>query len=413
MSTEVSTGPATSETAEAEARELAGGDVVQRAFTQLARTAELFSGVDIAQGRRVFHFVFSLFQPDPMWPANLHAFPVPTYAAGRPIPPDGSRLNPVVIAVNVKLGDDQQALAVADYVVATLRRQAVVEDVLAGRTNLASLPDGVSDLDRLSHSEALATARALRAGRQDEIAIAISPWGFGLHVEVSPSWLPDRDAFAARVAFFGRCYNELPIVRDAVDRIVSATVGVGPRVSSTSEGVRRFVERAASDAKAGLYAAQAVRDAVLMGGGAIVMEFESGMPHFRLVRPDHLDLACYQDKARIFEMVDGGPRELMGAALMAGAPQPGSPYGASLLDPWTLTLYSALEIGADVRMIEASLPPPGSRSAAATQLAETNEIARRVAATAEASLRELLRPAIDTFEAPRYPLYFRGHEQWP
>jgi hypothetical protein len=386
----------------------------RNAFEKLRAVVALFAHVPAPPDKRVLRFRFTVFEPDPGWPPNLHAFPVPTFQDGSPVPPDGTEGNPITIAVNGRLGDDDQALAVsvAQYVVATMRRQSAVAEVVADRAPLASLSEGVDALDRVSQSEAIAMARAVRAGRGDEVRIASAQLGYGVRADVIPSWLPDGPTFRSRVPFYARCYNELPIVRETVDRIVSATIGVGPRVSAASEEVRRLAERWSADAKLTLNSAHAMRDAVLLGVGCLAVDLGRGEPGLRLVRPDRLDLGS-GPSSEIRENQDGTWVNLEHPSVLRWTPQPNSRYGASLLDPYVLTLFSVVEIRATAQEMERRLAASSVSAAVAQHVAETVATSRTMADTAEATLATFSRPITELFPAPRYPMYLRGHERWP
>jgi hypothetical protein len=384
------------------------------AFQRLQAIVAPFTNIPALSNQRVLRFRFTVFEPDAGWPPNLNAFPVPSFRDGMPIPPDGNEANPITIAVNSRLGDDEQALAVSvsQYVVATMRRQSAVAEVVAQRAELASLSQGVKALDRTSQSEAIALARAVRAGRGNEVRAAASQLGYGVSAEVVDSWLPDGPTFRSRIPFYERCYNELPIVRDTVDRIVSATVGVGPRVSSASEELRRIVEQWSTEANLAVHAAHVMRDAVLMGVGCLAIQLGNGLPRMRLIRPDRLDLGAGRESDAL-EDRDGSWVKAEHATVLRGTAQPNSVYGASLLDPYVMTLFTAVDLRATAREIEQRLGAMDVPPTAFAHLQASLATSKNIADNAEASLGEYLRPIHDLFPAPRYPLYFRGHELWP
>jgi hypothetical protein len=362
-------------------------------------------------GSRTLFFVLTLFEPDPFWRADLDAFPVLRYRDQEAVPPEGTPDDPFVIAINSSRNGDAQLLVATGYLVSTLRRQDVAEGVRRHDADAASFLGASQRLDRVSRAESLALARAVRQGLGNEVAAVFSRWGVGVQVAVRTSWL-DRPAFASRVAFYARAYNTVPEIRDAIDRLVSATVGVGPRVAGPSEEVRAIVEGATTDARMTTFVAHAMRDMFLFGTGALVTDTRFGLPLMRLVRPDRLEL-LEGDSNAVREHRDDGSSEVVEALVLTGVSQPGGPYAASTLEPWCLTLHAAMSLAASADEMEAKLPPVEARSPAAQALARTVEISRQLGQEAAASLGELLRPLFAELPAPRYPLYLRGHESWP
>lgn len=382
------------------------------AFETLAFIVGVLDDVTALPGRPTFDFVFTLFRPDPLWRFDLNAFPVLRYRETKAVLPDGSPENPFTIAVNADQGADLQIITATDYLVSILRRQQAVADVQQRDTPLDSLVGAAETLDKLSRAEGLALARAVRSGRRDEVAIVCSRWGVGIRVRLARSWL-DRTAFTSRVLFFARAYNSIDIVRDAIDRIVSATVGVGPRVSAPSEQVRRFVEQAGVDAQMNSFVAHALRDCFLMGAGTLVTRVDFGFPEMRLIRPDRVEFDPLFDEQTVVEHREDGSHEQMEAVVLRGTDQLDGGYPASVLEPWGMTLHAALDLIESATEMEGILPPESERSPAAESLAATVALSRQMGEQARASLRQLMRPIFDVFDPPRYPLYMRGHEQWP
>jgi hypothetical protein len=363
-------------------------------------------------GSRTLFFALTLFEPDPFWRADLDAFPVLRYQEQEAIPPEGTPDDPFVFAINTSRNGDAQLLVATDYLVSTLRRQEVAEGVRQHETPASSLLGASQHLDRLSRAESLALARAVQLGLRDEVAAVLSRWAVGVQVSVARSWL-DRLAFASRVPFYARAYNSLPVIREAIDRMVSATVGVGPRAAGPSEEVRAFVEAATTDARMTTFVAHALRDAFLFGAGALVTDVRFGLPLMRLVRPDRLELLEGGQGTAVREYHHDGSSEVVEALVLSGVSQPGGPYPASTLEPWCLTLHAAMSLTASADDMEAKLPPIGERSPAAQALAQTVEISRLLGQEAATSLGELMRPLHAELPGPRYPLYLRGHESWP
>lgn len=380
-------------------------------FRHLQTAADILT-TEAPPGGRTLFFELTLFEPDPFWRPDLDAFPVLRYQGHEAVPPEGSRDDPFIFAIGGTRNGDAQLLVATDYLVSTLRRQDVAEGVRQHETDASSLVGASQRLDRISRAESVALARAVRLGLHDEVAAVLSRWGVGVRVVVRRSWL-DRLAFTSRVRFYARAYNSLPVIRDAIDRLVSATVGVGPRAAGPSEEVRAFVEAATADARMTTFVAHAMRDAFLFGAGAVVTDVRFGLPLMRLIRPDRLELLEGGRGDAVREHLDDGSSEIVEALLLAGVPQPGSPYPASTLEPWCLTLHAAMSLTASADEMEAKLPPVEQRSPAAQALAQTVEISRQLGQEAATSLGDLLRPLFAELPDARYPLYLRGHESWP
>lgn len=381
------------------------------AFLEAVRT---LGGVPASDGKPVFEFRFTHFRPSPFWPTDLNAFPVLDYEREL-APPDGSPAAPFVIAVNEGHDIDTQVLAATDYVISILRRQAGVLEVQAGEREIESLVDSASEMDVLSRSESIALARAMRAGQSNEVRLSLSRWGFGVHATFSSTWL-DRPGFVGRSRFFAQCYNSLPPIRRAIDRIVSATIGNGPRVSGSSEDLRVLIEQGSQDARMSAYAAHAVRDALLIGAGALEISMDYGFPRPRLIRPDRLVLQKAGDgENRTFvvgEADDQGNVRKVNALVLPGQEQPGSSYPCSILEPWSYSLHTILQFRADAENAEATLPPETERSPAARSLATSVVLLRRLADQSEEQIESYLGRLTQDFDIPAQPLYLRGRELW-
>jgi hypothetical protein len=222
----------------------------------------------------------------------------------------------------------------------------------------------------------------------------------------------DRDGFASRVPFFGRCYNSLDFVRGAVDRIVSLTVGHGGRFSGTSELVRNLIEQASQDARMSSFLAHAVRDSLVMGAGALALEVSFGAIRPRLLRPDKIELIP-DDPTHVIEIDGGGFRTRVRALLLPGQVQPGSIYPASILEAWAYSMKAILAFRADVDQGETILPRPEERSEAAKAFANSLDLTRAVADQYQQGIEPSFVSIGRDFEPPGSPPYFRGHEQWP
>ncbi len=380
-------------------------------FASLSQAVDALDSVRPAEGKPTFQFAFTLFRPGPWWPTNLDAFPVLPFDTAMSVP-EGTGDNPFVIAVNEDRTPDVQALIVADYVISILRRQDVTAKVAKDEADITDLIDGIDQLDLLSKADAYALARAMRAGHRDEVAITLTRWGFGIQTCVFQPMLT-RAAFAARTNFFAWCYNSLPVIRQSVDKVVAVTVGLGHRAVGPSEHVRRVVEQSTTDARTATFVAHAVRDSLLMGAGALVIDQSVGVPQVRVVRPDRLDLGNDRPNGQILESDETGIWRPVDALVIPGIEQRAPSYPASLLEPWSLSLATIARMRANADRFEATLPPENERSAAAASLAETVVVARDVANRAEGSLESHLSQLLSDFEQPNHPLYFPGHERWP
>lgn len=375
----------------------------------LINAIQTLDGVPNLRGMPIFEFRFAHFRPSPFWPQDINAFPILDYTRD-PAPPDGSARSPFIIAVNETQDVDAQLLAATDYVVSILRRQSGVAEVQQGERPIESLVNSADDMDALSRAESMALARGMRAGQTDEVRFALSRWGFGVKATFTTGWL-DRAGFVGRIPFFARCYNTLPFVRDAVDRIVSATVGQGGRVVGPSETVRILIEQGSQDARLTAYLAHALRDAILMGAGALELGLDYGLPRPRLIRPERLILGN-ANAPETLEVDNEGNTRVVNVALLPGQYQPGSVYPSSILEAWSYSLLVILSFQANAESMEAMLPPASERSAAATGLAQTVELTRRIADQFEDNIKGHLSGITRDFDIPRQPLYLRGRELW-
>lgn len=364
-----------------------------------------------APGQQTWKFIFSPFDPHPSWLPNLHGFPVVPFADdGTPEHPDGSDAKPFHFAINARVSDEIQIHAACSLLIGTLRRQATVSRLLAGELDVAGMAAQASEDDEQAKLESTALTRMIQIRRWDDAAAVLGRHGPSLRIGWLASIYPDEQRFRSRVAFFARCYNHIPEVRDAIDRIVSALIGPGPRVVSTSDWVRRKAEQMTLESMSSRFIAHAARDSELAGVGILVAGIKRHGPGFRVVRPDRARLDSQGGETVVQELCDERWCVVRGARAMPGAAQPQTPYGLSVLEPFVQTLITILEIGEPAKQMKASVKdtpqvPDG--------LLSHIEAATAMGDTARDTLRMLLQPITAVFPEPSVGMYFRGHEDWP
>lgn len=359
-------------------------------------------------GGQEWHFVFSPVDPDPSWRADLNSFAVFKFENGEPIDPDGTEEHPFHFAVNSAMSGRLQVETVAASLLATLRRQKAVASFQAAG-GLTDLPAQVAAADQTSREESSSLSALLLAGETDAVANLLALYGRTLRFSWRPHWVDDHASFAARLPFLARAYNEIESVKDAVDRVVSATVGSGGRMSSASEMARREAERMSIQGMIWRYMSHSIRDAELAGLGAVSMSVNGVSPRIRLVRPslvrvgrERADVEEWDEREKRWEPVPN-------AFYLPGAAQRAGGFPLSALEPMipSIRTYFVMKSVVDeISRFEAS----GDDRAAL--LSEQRAVAEGLLGVGLQGLADMLKPVMDVFPSPRPGLYFRGYETW-
>ncbi len=228
--------------------------------------------------------------------------------------------------------------------------------------------------------------------------------GMPLRVTYEPDPFPALDHTARRTPALRRAYNELELVRDAIDRVVALAAGGGMIVadSNTPERLRGFAQQHFELSSASQYFAQALRDGFALGNGYVTFTDAEPIGAYNL-RPELTVLGPEEGGAYL----DGGATRVP-VAHFKGVEQATSPYGVSLLEvilPILFQVDAFTEAAAFARQILAEDQEEGRLWAQ-----RTVPQADRVLAAAADRIGEILAPLLQLPPPSSSGLYFAGSE---
>lgn len=390
----------------------------------LAELADLTTAELGEHGARPLHVQLSLFEHGAFLSPLLYGFAV-LPATGelviRPTPPRMEDRPPVPAA---GLRSPESASAENPFIYAVVANHSVsvqIEHTLAMLAMLvarqefvaAGMGDDVSEIDRSTadvDTRAITTLTdTLRTEGWRAAAKAVSDRsvaaGLPLVVTYSPVLL-DAGELARRAPVLRRVYNELPAVREAIDKL--ATV-LSQSMMVVGDGSKRIVAQAKDLLDVGstrAYLAHLARDAFVCGNGYLsfgVVPDED----ICLLQPESVTILDPENLS-----VAVGDTQVIHKNVLheTGAEQQGSPYGLSVLEPF-VQLQVEREIMLNTLDIAEAWDQPSvpeeHRSAALSRV----PLARRTLTSLENRITAILGGPKTLRAQPPADLYFPGYER--
>jgi hypothetical protein len=229
-----------------------------------------------------------------------------------------------------------------------------------------------------------------------------------LHVRFQLDPFPRQQDIAPRVSALRDLYNKEEMMRDAVDRTVSAIGARDGSLRGGREDVRAFVRQQLTLQGTRQFFNQVVRDAEVCGNGYLVGGFSGLDSEPRCLRPE---LVTVNADGRILEEAVDGIRSFSAreVAHFPGIAQLDSPYGISMLEPF---LYAGTRrrIARSVRALNSDLPAHAPESVR-TRARELLTLADLIERETDEQVRRLLGFFSSTLQPASEDLYFPGQER--
>lgn len=311
-------------------------------------------------------------------------------------------VEPLVLAVVPNHTVEVQIEVVLTALWTLLGRQGLVHELRGG--DVSGLDTRAKEADaraELAVQDAVRTRgwRAAAAALRDRSRAAGRP----LRVHYDPV-LFDADALRARAPVLRRVYNEMPQVRDEIDKVATLLSTTLTVVGAGSQKVSAFARQLLDVGEHRTFLAHAARDAFVCGNGylSIGAALDEDM---QLLRPELTTLVA-EDVA----VVTHGDREVRHEPVMhlRGAEQIGSAYGVSILEPFVQLLNGQEVFQQTITSHEAWIragTPDSWLKAGEGSLGFANRMLPVVAERAAA----LLGGTTGIMTVPPSDLYFPGH----
>lgn len=366
------------------------------------------------------HFAAARVALDPLFPIDLFAYIVCTFdQQGGIVYPDGSEQRPIFFAVNRQRSGAEQVTTFLSLVLSALSRQPMLSSAMSGESKLDSgFSMRIDEIDRAMRDEAERLLRASQAaGSIEPITQRLESFGLDIKFEYRQAVRSNLSEIRAVMRFAREAYNELDIVRDAVDKMAAMVVSTGPRLVGTgSEAIRVFGERRLTGMGVPNLIAQWFRDAELFGTSGLVFDYKVDVAG-RLIRPDKMRVEGHGLAQRVFDELLSESWPLFESSeppdativLQRGVEQDGSPYGLSILEPSLATIHKLLtseRVTKDIITLTATHNRPDREAGRILLVADE---ARR---SAEAALERLFWFPNTQLNVKQTELYFPGWELW-
>jgi hypothetical protein len=314
------------------------------ALTELARLTSADPG---QRGARPLHVRLSHFEHGAALSLQLFGFAV-LPATGEPVirpTPPGMAAKPPAAGLR-----SPEAVSAEDpliYAVVANHSVAVqIEHTLAMLAMLVARQEFISgggldipEIDRLAAEVDTRATTAVRDTLRSQgwraaaqaISARSAAAGLPLAVTYSPV-LMDASALALRAPILRHVYNEMPVVRKAIDKVATmlsqGLMAVGS--SSGSERVAAFARDLLDVGSTRTYLAHLARDAFVCGNGYLSFGTVSD-EDIRLLQPEQVTIL----DSETVRVADGGTDVIHRPVMhVTGADQQGSPYGVSVLEPF-------------------------------------------------------------------------------
>lgn len=357
---------------------------------------------------------------DALLPRDLFAYAVFLFdESGNAVFPDGSEQRPMFFAINRDQPGSVQVNSFLSSVLSTLHRQSMLEAVKTGRREFG--PGFVALTDESDKSAREETERLVKASRSTGHIgpIVERLLNFGWNLSFEYRWAVREGVNEVRTAmrFFGRAYNELESVRDAIDKVAYTMVSGGWRLKGGSEEVRTFLQSRLRGMNLSQVIAQFTRDAQLLGTGCAVFTSAPNV-RMRLLKPTEVlirDWTPGSDNGTVLEERSGHSWALSEAMLQRGVEQEGSPYGLSVLEPAMQsvdTIFRMERASAELQEMKEKIASGAATGPTPMEVQSRIDVAEEGKAAAESNLERLFWFPETRLELDRSGLYLPGQERW-
>ena len=321
------------------------------------------------------------------------------------LPPDAvSAEDPMIYAVIANHSVPVQI----EHTLATLAMLVARQELIsAGGLNIPEIDRLGAETDTRATTLVRDTLRSQgwRAAAQ-AISARSSAAGLPLAVTYSPV-LMDARALALRVPILRRVYNEMPEVRDAIDRVVTMLSQGLMTVGGGSERIAAFARDLLDVGSTRTYLAHLSRDAFVCGNGYLSFGTVAD-EDIRLLPPERVTILD-SETVRVTDG-DGGADVIHRPVLhVTGAEQQGSPYGLSVLEPFVHLQNERETFQESLEIAEAWNQIPAPESARAWALGNV-PLARRRLEDIDSRITATLGGLAHLEVQPPADLYFRGYE---
>lgn len=348
------------------------------------------------------------FRWDPLIARNLFGFHVYDFDdAGEWVDPfDAEAALAYGIAVNQSV-EIQQEVVLVFLLQTAFRQQRQRKSREAG--------EGIERIDLQMMEEDLRAKREigdrLRYGWKaaaETVRSRVLDAGFALRIRYEPDLIGDRQALVRRIPQFRRLYNEIPDVRNVIDKMVSMAGGDDPRLAAGggSSEVRDWLQQQQRLWRLRNYQNQALRDAEVVGNGYLAFQLEEPAGPFNL-RPEEVVASPEGD----FSLTDGRTFARRDVIHIRGSRQLRSHYGVSILEP-LLPCLRSLDIFGAARATAVTILESGRADSKAEGWARgTTALANRNEQDQHKRIRDVLWFPLNHLPDPVPNLYFKGHEE--
>lgn len=304
---------------------------VAEASSRLRELCEIVSTTELQSPRATINVRVGHYDHGGFLSLNLHGFSVfqtpESHLSWRG--PDNTLLYAVVVTLPVPT----QAKTLLSFLTNLLARQGFTESLRSHEESVSDLYAKVSKLNTDADQE-IADAEILQNHKSTAVQLMERFKLAGIQLDVSfESPLLRPDEIRERCAVLRYVYNSLPLTRMAVDRTASA---MARSMRLDGDGVPQDVllraQQGMDNLEVGKYVSTAMRDAFVCGNSFTLF---TETPGIRLLRPESVEIrddgAAFVETSPPAESLTHDGDKVMH---ITGAAQVGSPYGASLLEPF-------------------------------------------------------------------------------
>ena len=393
---------------------------VAASASALAELAEITTGDIEDSTNKPLHVQLSHYEHGAFLSPLLYVFPILRSTGELIQEPPGPYLEPRPPAAGLRSPD--ASTPEEPFIFAIVVNHAVsvqLESVLSSLSELvtrqqlvSSSAVDVAEIDRLSAESDTRAIKAMRDVLRSEgwqaaaaaVRARAQAAGFPLIATYESVLLP-REELARRVPILRRVYNELTLVRIAVDKLATALSQGLITMGGGSQAIAEFVKTTLDVASLRTYSAHLARDAFVCGNG--YLSFGSVPDEdIRLLPPESTRLL---DARTAVVEADGGSTIYSNILHIRGAEQLGSPYGVSVLEPF-VQLQARLEVMFQAIQLAEAWRRPEVAEEHQVAVQRSVPLAERSIAILHTRAEELLGGSRTLKVSPPVDLYFPGHE---
>lgn len=353
----------------------------------------------------------SHFRWDPMLARSLFGFSVYDFThEGKWIYPfdSGQRIQ-YAIALNQSI--ELQKEVALTFLHQLVFRQVKFRDMSESNEPVFEIDKRMAREDERARAEIGDRLRFGWSAVMETVVLRAQEAGFNLDVSYEPNLISTRDQLVRRIPFLRRLYNELPPIRDCVDKLISMAGGDDPRLAAGmgSSEIRDWFQQQTRVWGLRHYQNQALRDAEVCGNGYLAFSIEEPVGPFNL-RPE--SVIVEEDGTIAVDPPDQSVASFDADSVVhiRGSQQIASPYGVSILEPFlpvlrTMDVYSAA--ASTAQAIQETKSTEHAKAWAAATMADFERIRK---ASIE-KVREMLWFPLNHLPDPVGELYFEGHER--